>query len=83
MVHYTGEVFTLKYLIHCAHSGNLHCVSLQMFYFLPNPNLNVGAGDRDAAQCVRKGHGEFSVIRLTDISHNTVFTRATSCNLGN
>lgn len=83
MVCDTGEVFTLNYLIHCAHSGNLHCVSLQIFYLLPNPNLNVGGGDREAAQHVRKGHQEFSVICLTDISHNTVFTGATSCNLGN
>lgn len=83
MVCCAREVFMLKYLIHCTHSGNLHCVSLQMFYLLSNPNVNVGNSNRDAAWCVRKGHQAFFVRCLIDISHNTVFTGATSCNLGN
>lgn len=34
--------------------------------------MSVGDGGRDAAQHVNKGQQEFSVLYLTDISHNTL-----------
>lgn len=60
----------------------IHTTSLQLLYLLPNLNVSIGDGAGDTAQHVNKGQQEFSVLRLTDTSHNTLSTGATGCNLG-